>query len=714
MLTFALRKPRITFAIAVVLFLVSLAGLPRLKIVLGPDELVGGDFASATQMRELEQDFGTTPNVLARFFHSGAQVSEPIGAEDLSAIDRFLQDIQLTQSGLRRVLSPFSIRSSHFQDPVLSYPRVVHPDDPRSLEVLSKTVWGGVLTDREVPRRDFLANIQFEPEFAKPESARKLQSAWMSRTDRPAGLEVEWTGDLIYRLHMEEALAKVQVLNLGVLLFLILGFRYLFGTWKSGLLFAGSLVFTTVVMHGAMALAGSPIDTLSSTLFVMVTIASLEDFIFLSYARMRDERGEGNYRVPFRKIVFPGFLTSLTTFIGFLSLAVSDLSVIRRFGMWAAFGSAIEWVAVFLFIPAVMVLFPRLRNWTDPSRAHGRRWLGRWEKATPSRMLTWISLGVFVAAGIGLTRIHVNDDPLAIFPKSTPFRKQLKNLMDSRGWVGEVSVVFPKFLPEEMEKVDAALSKLENVSQVVSPARILREARSSESVKGHVSLEALVDREVAQGAFFARYVNGEGKARLVLYLSSMELLKLNTLLAGVKAACAPVGCFAAGPLVAYSDFCDHVLGTLIKSLAVSLFLVGLVILGLGLSLGFRWREALFPVAISCLFGPAFVILAQAVSGLDLNFFTSVVAGVLVGISGDNAIQYLWAGRKTGLLTGIDRQGGGSVQCAVLMAVACLLNFASPFQPARTLSLLFFVGLLASVFGDLSLLRGLLAAAKPRK
>jgi uncharacterized integral membrane protein (TIGR00697 family) len=54
---------------------------------------------------------------------------------------------------------------------------------------------------------------------------------------------------------------------------------------------------------------------------------------------------------PFRRLLVPGFFTSLTTAIGFLSLASADFSVIRRFGVWAGFAallfaSFMAWIIV--------------------------------------------------------------------------------------------------------------------------------------------------------------------------------------------------------------------------------------------------------------------------------------------------------------------------------------------------------------------------------
>ncbi|WP_289020573.1 MMPL family transporter [Desulfobacter postgatei] len=57
------------------------------------------------------------------------------------------------------------------------------------------------------------------------------------------------------------------------------------------------------------------------------------------------------------EVILPCFLTTLTTFIGFLSLYVSDIPPIREFAIVSSMGILFEFCFAFTFIPAFMLLF---------------------------------------------------------------------------------------------------------------------------------------------------------------------------------------------------------------------------------------------------------------------------------------------------------------------------------------------------------------------
>jgi len=102
--------------------------------------------------------------------------------------------------------------------------------------------------------------------------------------------------------------------------------------------------------------------------------------------------------------------------------------------------------------------------------------------------------------------------------------------------------------------------------------------------------------------------------------------------------------------------------------------------------------------------------------MRINFLTCTFVSVLVGISGDNAIQYLYGKRyrNATLLEGINQRGGGSVRIALSMIAATSVFFFSYFQPARTLAMLLCIGLSLNLLGDLWLLKGLLRFGKGRQ
>jgi predicted RND superfamily exporter protein len=112
--------------------------------------------------------------------------------------------------------------------------------------------------------------------------------------------------------------------------------------------------------------------------------------------------------------------------------------------------------------------------------------------------------------------------------------------------------------------------------------------------------------------------------------------------------------------------------------------------------------------VATLWGPVVTVGLLPLLPFHVNFVTSVFAAVVVGVAGDNAIQYWFAARRRPLEEGIDQRSEGSLQMGLCMVVGTAPLFLSVFTPPRVLGLLLAASFLLMTLGDLFLLRGLLA------
>jgi predicted RND superfamily exporter protein len=98
--------------------------------------------------------------------------------------------------------------------------------------------------------------------------------------------------------------------------------------------------------------------------------------------------------------------------------------------------------------------------------------------------------------------------------------------------------------------------------------------------------------------------------------------------------------------------------------------------------------------------------------VPVNQVTCIFASILVGLAGDNVIQFLFAGQRgaaeTAVLNGVSRRGPASLQISLTMAAAVGLYGFSAFSAPRLLGALLCCGLFLSVAGDVWLLKALLA------
>jgi len=112
------------------------------------------------------------------------------------------------------------------------------------------------------------------------------------------------------------------------------------------------------------------------------------------------------------------------------------------------------------------------------------------------------------------------------------------------------------------------------------------------------------------------------------------------------------------------------------------------------------------VLASSFWGVAVMLTALWATRLPLSFLTCGFASVLVGLTGDNVIQYLFARADGRLDAGVRARAGASIQVSVLMALASLVFLGSAFVPSRRLGLLLAAGFVVTLAGDLWLLKAL--------
>ena len=90
----------------------------------------------------------------------------------------------------------------------------------------------------------------------------------------------------------------------------------------------------------------------------------------------------------------------------------------------------------------------------------------------------------------------------------------------------------------------------------------------------------------------------------------------------------------------------------------------------------------------------------------------MIASILVGIAGDNAILYLFlSGRGKSVDGGLTRMGPASWLVAIGTMAASSVFFFGYFAPMRTLGLMLIAGFALVFFGDVFVLRSLLPSKK---
>jgi len=522
-------------------------------------------------------------------------------------------------------------------------------------------------------------------------------------------LRMQWIGDADYQFYVGQGLERAKILNLTMVLVLTFLIVLVLRRLRPALIFTSTLILSGVWIYGAKGWMNSPFDILSNSLFLILGVSTLEDFFFIC-----QEQAQGrSLRAAFRRVLVPCFYTSLTTALGFLSLCASDLKMIQRLGMWAGVGAIVEWAMIFLLIPSLLQLFKSRKKWVE-SLSH-LKFLDRTTRYTPHRLITRLALLGFPLAVASVFFLKVQDSPEVIFPKNHSYRKDLDLLSSQKNWKGNSYLVFPpetshddrKWIENELKSdswkplisaVESSEALLQFFTENLRPAHaevVRREFRYSDAYK----------------SYFSSDLEGKGSfERLILYLPQMDLDFVNDLNSKLEVLCAAplpntkARCYSSGRPMAFADFASRITKTLYESIFWGLFDVSLLLIILA------WHKNqlknIFGILTSSLWGPAMMLMFTALFQVPINSLTTVFMSVLMGLAGDNAIQFLYGSKRKNLIAGLENKGASALITGSLMALSSLVFLGAYYEPPKVLGLLLFFGIIVSVIGDLWILSSL--------
>jgi predicted RND superfamily exporter protein len=291
------------------------------------------------------------------------------------------------------------------------------------------------------------------------------------------------------------------------------------------LITAGTSVLWTV---GFMGAAGIPLTVLTFVVpSLIIVIGSTEDVHMLSeYIEGYIEGGTKDKAIKYMatKVGTAVVLTSITTFLGFLSIVVNDIVMLKQFGMTAAFGLLVNPFITFSVGPIYMrLLGPKPRM-----AVHGEVTKDDFFLRTANRILRLLErrggrvvalmLGVSLALGIVGLWVRVDNNSVNFFKKDSEIVRRLSATSASLAGVYTFNIRIVSGVPGTFEKPEyvAALAafqdevqKRELVDKTISFADYMR----------------LMHQEMNDGdkAFFTTPPSEDLIAQYTLFVPSNEL-----------------------------------------------------------------------------------------------------------------------------------------------------------------------------------------------
>lgn len=555
------------------------------------------------------------------------------------------------------------------------------------------------------------------------------------------GLTLYQIGDSLQKETYWEYMKADQLtlipLSLGVLfLTLFLGFRTPQGVAIPMVTGIVSLAWAV----GLMSLTGLPLNALTAVVpSMLIAIGFTEDTHMISEYHHLVAQGKERsaaVREMLEQAALPMLVTTVTTALGFMTLVLTNITMLIQFGWAAAMGITANFVVTMILMPFM------LRVWPVPRRFRTAAFEDESTHGVIPRLMDWLAgcilrhrLAIAAATGLILVgslvswyNVRVDTDYLSFFPEHSVIRQRAKDIHNSLAGIVPFYIVIETGRedgvkdPELLRKIVALqewLAKTGKVDKTISLADYLRKMHR-EMNAGDPRFEVIPDtpEEVAQylltleGKELSKYVDFNASTANVLVrhnLSSSwifsELRKpLEEYLA--KAFPQPVTVRLTGESILVNDASDFMAINEFTSFGTTLLIIGLIHAGLFFSLraGFL---SLIPNVIPILtnFG------VMGLLGIPLNTGTAVVATIAIGIAVDDTVHHMVTysrelnehhDQEIAMRRTMQSQGRPIIYVSLALAAGFFVLSFSNFVPIAQVGLLSGIVMLVAMVGELVL------------
>lgn len=427
-------------------------------------------------------------------------------------------------------------------------------------------------------------------------------------------------------------------------------------------------LITIVWTFGTMALVGIEINIVSTSLPVfLMTIAVSDSVHFISIYSLNVKKGldrKEALRFTFNQLWLALLMTSLTTALGFLALANTNLTIIQEFGIFVAIG------VMYAFIITVMVLLPWLassntkKSAVDSNEARIvtlvsdyfvkiNHFIFQHKLKTTALYVALFTASIFYASKVTIeyetigsfkesTRIHQDDNAvIRLFGGSLPANIWLKS-------ENENAFIRPDTLTA-LDKIITFVEAQPEVSSVTSPLSLLKRINDVLNNDGYRLPNDLSQALVSQ--YFLMYELGNGaelrkvadvpykNVRAIVYANADKATTWQSLIARVTdysktvlPADVSIEFTGAGELVV-SNILEVTHGQ-VQSLTTAILLIGVL-----MTVIFRSIAIGIIALIPTLFTLAANFTLMTLFDLPMDIGASLVSGIALGIGIDYAIHF---------------------------------------------------------------------------
>lgn len=680
------------------------------------------------------QDSRSPGVALYRDMERAARLFEEVGLEDV----RWIGSVLVAESdGEDAGLSLVPLLDSVTADEVVAARLARHRDDP----LLAGFLW-------DPTQRVFAIHGYLDPERNNDDGRRAVEEALTQRLAALDGGSARLVlgGLPVARSRAPKLLAQdLNVLAAAAVVVSGLVLLYFLRNPLQVMLLLASVAPAYLCTIGLMGFLGKPISVLTSFIPVVVLVVGMSDAVHLvaDFRRRLVETRDAADAVArtFATLAVPCFYTSLTTAIGFGSLASTRIGMVVDFGLFTA-------LAILLTYALTATLLPVLLSYVAPrvfdDRGLSAPWIGRLVAAAVAQVRSHRRSVVLVFAGLGAAGLalglglRVNTLLIDDIKGSAAIMRDIR-WIESRGF-GLFQVVVhvkatgaePLHRPETlawMNQVREFLRREPLVLGTFAPPDLvtpLEHVFANDDNDGGLptsperAAQLLLLVDMADPSLVRTlYAQPEGEAQVIATVRDAGSVALQPLLDRLNGYLAahpvPDGeAVATGTVTMIQAFTARLLRNLVPSIALAMILIGACVVRM-----FRSLKLGLLAMLPNLFPLAMLLGAMRLGGFAVKPSTILVFSVAFGIAVDNSIhllgRFLSARQRTpwieaALVDALQVAGPALVMNTVVVVAGFAVLMASHFQVLFLIGLMTAVSAVAALAANLFVFPAILAAA----
>lgn len=473
--------------------------------------------------------------------------------------------------------------------------------------------------------------------------------------------------------------------GIAILLFIIAALWFFFRKVRYVVLplLCGGVITISIV--GILGFLDWPVTVISSnfiSLLLIITV-SLTVHLIVRYRELQQESpSEANSKrleLVLKSMILPCAYTSMTTIVAFGSLVISDIPPVVDFGLMMVMGVFCSFVLSFLLFPALMVM---LKTDVEDQRLRGfdiTPQIGRFTERHGNVVL-FVSLLVFLASVIGITRLKVENSFIDYFDEKTEIYQGMLTIDQRMGGTTPLDVIVTMqaeqaadaaagfaddefwedeeeanseaawFTSDKMRTITAMhnyLDDMDETGKVLSLATLLNIAYELNDNQELNSFELgiLYNRipENYKQTLLKPYVSvPDNEVRFSIRIRESDPdLKRSVLLEKIhtglmdKFGLEAGQVHLSGMLVLYNNMLQSLFESQIETLSVVMFAIFLMFIIL-----FRSLSLAVLGIIPNLLAALSVLGLMGLTGIPLDMMTITIAAIVIGIGVDNTIHYI--------------------------------------------------------------------------